>query len=93
MLYVICYMLYVIYVMLCYVMFCSSLAFFQGKLLQNVCQQPSEAKFRKLKLSNARIAALLAEPGALGAFETLGWQPPRRRWSCRRRTSSCWRGS
>lgn len=39
-----------------------------------MCQQPAEAKFRKLKLSNARIAALVAEPGALEAFETLGWR-------------------
>ncbi|CAK9031517.1 unnamed protein product, partial [Durusdinium trenchii] len=43
------------------------------KLLQNVLSSPEEAKFRKLKLSNARINALLAEPGAEEGFEQLGW--------------------
>lgn len=42
-------------------------------LLQNVVSNPDDAKFRKLKLSNARISALLAETGALEGFQTLGW--------------------
>eukprot|EP00931_Biecheleriopsis_adriatica_P067531 TRINITY_DN41650_c0_g1_i1.p1 TRINITY_DN41650_c0_g1~~TRINITY_DN41650_c0_g1_i1.p1 ORF type:complete len:687 (-),score=192.83 TRINITY_DN41650_c0_g1_i1:59-2077(-) len=43
------------------------------KLLQNVVDNPGEAKFRKLKLSNARIGALFAEDGAREGFEALGW--------------------
>ena len=43
------------------------------KLLQNVMDNPHDAKFRKLKLTNARIGALLAESGARNAFEALGW--------------------
>eukprot|EP00928_Gymnodinium_smaydae_P048179 TRINITY_DN3219_c2_g5_i1.p1 TRINITY_DN3219_c2_g5~~TRINITY_DN3219_c2_g5_i1.p1 ORF type:complete len:681 (-),score=187.17 TRINITY_DN3219_c2_g5_i1:142-2184(-) len=43
------------------------------KLLTNVASNPAEAKFRKLKLSNARIGALVAEEGARRLFEALGW--------------------
>ena len=43
------------------------------KLLQNVISNPDDPKFRKLKLSNARISALLAETGAEEAFQALGW--------------------
>ena len=43
------------------------------KLLQNVISNPDDPKFRKLKLSNARISALLAETGAQEAFQALGW--------------------
>ena len=43
------------------------------KLLQNVVSNPDDAKFRKLKLSNARISALFAETGAREGFEALGW--------------------
>ena len=43
------------------------------KLLQNVLDNPHDAKFRKLKRSNARIGSLVAETGAREAFEALGW--------------------
>ena len=43
------------------------------KLLQNVLSNPEDPKFRKLKLSNARISALLAETGAEDGFQELGW--------------------
>jgi thioredoxin len=39
-----------------------------------VAQQPAEPKFRKLKLSNPKIAALIvAQPGAMEALQLLGW--------------------
>ena len=44
------------------------------QVTQNVAQQPTEPKFRKLKLSNPKIAELLvAVPGALEALGVLGW--------------------
>lgn len=43
------------------------------KVLQNVVSAPQDAKFRKLKLANAKIAGLLQEPGARGGLEALGW--------------------
>jgi thioredoxin len=39
-----------------------------------VAQQPTEAKFRKLKLSNPKIDALfVSQPGAMEALALLGW--------------------
>jgi len=43
------------------------------KVLQNVLDSPHDPKFRKLKLSNARINGLLSESGAQEAFRALGW--------------------
>eukprot|EP00933_Yihiella_yeosuensis_P033400 TRINITY_DN27113_c0_g1_i1.p1 TRINITY_DN27113_c0_g1~~TRINITY_DN27113_c0_g1_i1.p1 ORF type:complete len:689 (-),score=157.58 TRINITY_DN27113_c0_g1_i1:336-2402(-) len=43
------------------------------KLIQNVVNSPTDAKFRRLKLSNARIGALLQTDGTRTAFESLGW--------------------
>ncbi len=44
-------------------------------MTQNVAQQPTEAKFRKLKLSNEKITSLIVNvPGALDALLELGWQ-------------------
>lgn len=42
--------------------------------MQNVLTAPGEPKFRRLRLTNARIAALVeAAPGARHAMEALGW--------------------
>lgn len=43
------------------------------KLLQNVVDNPQETKYRKLKLSNARIASLFTGAGAHQCFSALGW--------------------
>lgn len=43
------------------------------KLIQNVVDNPGEAKFRKLKLSNARIGAMFEQDGAREGFDALGW--------------------
>lgn len=44
------------------------------KLLQNVADSPQEPKFRRLKLTNARIAALIEKaPQARQFLETIGW--------------------
>lgn len=45
------------------------------KLTRNVVRNPGEEKFRKVKLSNAKIAALLAEaPAMVTVMEEMGWQ-------------------
>jgi len=43
------------------------------RLLKNVVDSPGEAKFRRLKVANPRIGALLAAPGVRQALGTLGW--------------------
>lgn len=43
------------------------------RLLQNVVGAPGEAKFRRLKLANPKIAAFLEAPGARQGLEALGW--------------------
>mmetsp|Transcript_73392 Transcript_73392/g.192432 ORF Transcript_73392/g.192432 Transcript_73392/m.192432 type:complete len:682 (+) Transcript_73392:82-2127(+) len=43
------------------------------KVLQNVVSSPQDVKFRRLKLTNPKIASLLQEPGAKGGLEALGW--------------------
>lgn len=43
------------------------------KLFQNVVDNPGDAKFRKLKLTNARIGALFEQDGARQGFDALGW--------------------
>eukprot|EP00241_Pyramimonas_parkeae_P008334 CAMPEP_0114250144 /NCGR_PEP_ID=MMETSP0058-20121206/14539_1 /TAXON_ID=36894 /ORGANISM="Pyramimonas parkeae, CCMP726" /LENGTH=180 /DNA_ID=CAMNT_0001363777 /DNA_START=118 /DNA_END=660 /DNA_ORIENTATION=- len=43
-------------------------------LTRNVAQNPREPKYRKLRLSNVKIAAALVEPeGALDVLRELGW--------------------
>mmetsp|Transcript_46055 Transcript_46055/g.127962 ORF Transcript_46055/g.127962 Transcript_46055/m.127962 type:complete len:708 (+) Transcript_46055:66-2189(+) len=49
-----------------------SAALFQ-RILQNVLGSPEEAKFRRLRLSNARIGGLVALPGAREGFLSIGW--------------------
>lgn len=47
-----------------------------GKLLYNCAVTPREAKFRRIKLNNQRIADTLgAHPPALEALTALGWVP------------------
>ncbi len=41
---------------------------------QNILGSPAEAKFRSLKTSNARVASLLAAPGALTVLLALGFK-------------------
>ena len=44
------------------------------KVIQNTAQAPTEAKFRKLKLSNPKIKELLVDvPGALESLVQFGW--------------------
>lgn len=45
------------------------------KLVQNVSNAPSEPKYRRLNLANAKIGALCAVPEARRGFEALGWRP------------------
>ena len=51
------------------------------KVLQNVLDSPHDPKFRKLKLSNARINGLLSESGAQEAFRALAGSLPEMLWS------------
>ena len=45
------------------------------KLVANVSKAPTELKFRKLRLSNAKIAETVVKaPGALAALELMGWE-------------------
>lgn len=45
------------------------------KLVRNTVQQPAEEKFRKIRLTNAKIAeAITNVPGAVAAMEEMGWQ-------------------
>lgn len=44
------------------------------KLVKNVAQNPAEAKFRKIKLSNAKIVeAITSQPAAVEALRLMGW--------------------
>ena len=44
-------------------------------LVANVSKAPTELKFRKLRLSNPKVAAAVAgTPGALAALQHMGWQ-------------------
>ncbi|KAG2452929.1 hypothetical protein HYH02_002268 [Chlamydomonas schloesseri] len=44
------------------------------KLVYNTAVQPKEEKFRKVRLGNPKIQAVLAEvPGAIDAMLALGW--------------------
>lgn len=43
------------------------------KVHRNIAEQPEEAKFRKLKLTNAKIAPFWSLPASRRAFEALGW--------------------
>lgn len=44
------------------------------KLTRNVVRNPGEEKFRKIKLSNPKVAAVIAEvPGAVDAMKEMGW--------------------
>ena len=45
-----------------------------SKLLSNVISKQEEAKFRRLRLSNDKIKALLVDvPGCMEALHELGW--------------------
>ena len=45
------------------------------KLIYNTAIQPKETKFRKIKLSNAKIASTIGtEPSALEALKLMGWE-------------------
>jgi UBX domain-containing protein 6 len=45
------------------------------KLVRNAVQQPAEEKFRKIRLTNAKIAeAVTNVPGAVAAMKEMGWQ-------------------
>ncbi|KAI8474896.1 MAG: hypothetical protein J3K34DRAFT_406135 [Monoraphidium minutum] len=47
-----------------------------GKLLYNCAISPREDKFRRIKLTNAKIREALVEAhGAVGALRALGWIP------------------
>lgn len=43
------------------------------RILQNVVNSPQEAKYRRLKLANPKIGALLEEAGAIDGFQAIGW--------------------
>lgn len=45
------------------------------KLSKNVLGAPNEPKFRNLKLSNARIAAVFSDPPGQRGLQYLGWRP------------------
>ena len=46
-----------------------------GKLVRNVAVNPSDAKYRKLRLSNAKVQEAVGDtPGALNALLAMGWQ-------------------
>ena len=46
-----------------------------AKLLKNVAVNPSEEKYRRIRLSNPKIKALVAdEEGGLQAMLSLGWE-------------------
>ena len=46
-----------------------------GKVIRNVAVNPSENKYRKLRLSNAKVhEAVIDTPGALSALQAMGWQ-------------------
>lgn len=44
------------------------------KLLKNCQAAPKEAKYRKLRLGNAKIAATVAAQGVEGAMAEMGWE-------------------
>ena len=45
-----------------------------NKITRNITKNPDEKKFRRLRLTNAKIAALLVEvPGCLDALGEMGW--------------------
>jgi hypothetical protein len=45
-----------------------------GKVLYNAAVSPNEDKYRRLRLSNAKVAAAVVEvPGALDLMLALGW--------------------
>jgi len=47
-----------------------------GKLLYNCAVSPKEEKFRRIKLTNKRLAETLgSHPAALEALQALGWVP------------------
>lgn len=47
-----------------------------GKLLYNCAVNPREEKFRRIKLTNKRLAETLgSHPAALEALQALGWVP------------------
>merc|ERR550514_1882529 len=44
------------------------------KLVRNVVRNPNEDKFRRIKLSNPKIAAAITNvPGAVDALKVMGW--------------------
>mmetsp|Transcript_64329 Transcript_64329/g.129215 ORF Transcript_64329/g.129215 Transcript_64329/m.129215 type:complete len:158 (+) Transcript_64329:2-475(+) len=46
------------------------------KLTRNVVRSPTEEKFRRIKLTNPKIAAAIAEvPFAVDALKEMGWVP------------------
>lgn len=46
-----------------------------SKIVKNVVVAPADEKFRRLRLSNSKIAAALTKvPGGLEAMQSLGWQ-------------------
>jgi len=46
------------------------------KLTRNVVRNPSEEKFRRIKLTNPKIAAAITDvPNALALLQEMGWQP------------------
>ena len=46
---------------------------FVGTVARNVAVAPAEAKYRRLRRSNARVAAALAAAGVEEALAALGW--------------------
>lgn len=46
-----------------------------GKLTRNIAVNPADPKFRKLRLSNAKLKeAVVDTPGALSSLMAMGWQ-------------------
>eukprot|EP00930_Biecheleria_cincta_P070337 TRINITY_DN57979_c0_g1_i1.p1 TRINITY_DN57979_c0_g1~~TRINITY_DN57979_c0_g1_i1.p1 ORF type:complete len:238 (-),score=50.04 TRINITY_DN57979_c0_g1_i1:37-681(-) len=44
------------------------------KLIQNVVKNPADDKYRRIKLTNAKIAAAITDvPGAVDALKQMGW--------------------
>lgn len=45
------------------------------KLVQNVARNPGEEKFRRIRLTNAKIKAVIADvPGAVELLKEMGWE-------------------
>ena len=59
-----------------------------GKLVYNAACMPTEAKYKSVKASNAKISsAILQTPGALPAMKALGWELEDEMLVCKRAQS------